>query len=83
MISGQHHFFSQFRLDPMNAQLWRGNEEISLRHKTFEVLLHLVDHPGQLVIKQALLDAVWPKVTVSDSMPAVCVGELRRALGFR
>jgi predicted ATPase len=28
-----------------------------------------------------LLDAVWPGVVVSDSMPATCVAELRRALG--
>jgi hypothetical protein len=24
---------------------------------------------------------VWPNIAVSDSMPAICVGELRRALG--
>jgi len=73
--------FPPFRLDARNAQLWRGDQEISLRRKTFEVLLHLVDHPGQLVTKAALLDAAWAGVTVSDSMPAVCVGELRKALG--
>ncbi len=73
--------FPPFRLDPLNAQLWRGNQEISLRRKTFDVLRYLVDHPGQLVTKAALLDAVWPGVTVSDSMPAICVAELRKALG--
>ena len=31
--------------------------------------------------KAALLDAVWAGVMVSDSMPATCVAELRRALG--
>ena len=74
-------FFPPFRLDPVNAQFWRGEQQISLRRKTFDVLLYLVDHPGQLVTKQALLDAVWPEVTVSDSMPAVCVKELRKVLG--
>ena len=54
---------------------------ISLRRKTFDVLLYLVDHPGQLVTKAALLDAVWAGVMVSDSMPATCVAELRKALG--
>ena len=72
--------FPPFRLDPANAQLWRADEEISLRPKTFEVLRYLVDHPGQLVTKAALLDAVWPEVSVSDTMPASCVAELRRAL---
>ena len=73
--------FPPFRLDPINAQLWRDDQEIGLRPKTFDVLLYLVDHPGQLVTKQALLDAVWPGLSVSDSMPAVCVKELRKALG--
>jgi DNA-binding winged helix-turn-helix (wHTH) protein len=76
-----HRFFPPFRLDATNAQLWRGNEEIRLRRKTFDVLLYLVDHPGQLVTKAALLDAVWADVSVSDSMPATCVVELRKALG--
>jgi DNA-binding winged helix-turn-helix (wHTH) protein/tetratricopeptide (TPR) repeat protein len=81
MRNEPHRLFSPFRLDPLNAQLWRGDQEISLRRKTFDVLYYLVDHPGQLVTKAALLDAVWADVTVSDSMPAVCVFELRKALG--
>jgi DNA-binding winged helix-turn-helix (wHTH) protein len=76
-----HRFFPPFRLDPENAQLWRADREVRLRRKTFDVLLHLVDRPGQLVTKAALLDAIWAEVTVSDSMPATCVAELRKALG--
>jgi DNA-binding winged helix-turn-helix (wHTH) protein/tetratricopeptide (TPR) repeat protein len=72
--------FAPFRLDPQNAQLWRGTREVKLRRKTFEVLRFLVDRPGQLVTKAILLDAIWPDVAVSDSMPAVCVKELRKAL---
>jgi predicted ATPase len=74
-------FFRPFRLDSENAQLWRGDQEIRLRRKTFDVLLYLVDHSGQLVTKAALLDAIWAEVTVSDSMPATYVAELRKALG--
>jgi len=80
-VSKRQLFFSPFRLDCVNAQLWRDDEEIGLRRKTFDVLLYLVNHPGQLVTTQTLLDVVWPEVTVSDSMPAVCVKELRKALG--
>lgn len=81
MGSELHRFFPPFRLDATNAQLWRGDQAINLRRKTFDVLLYLVDHPGRLVTKAALLDAVWAGVMVSDSMPATCVAELRRALG--
>ena len=80
MASAQHRFFGPFRLDALNAQLWRGDQQITLRRKTFDVLLYLVDHPAQLVTKAALLDAAWAGVTVSDSMPAICVKELRKAL---
>ena len=73
--------FPPFRLDSNNEQLWRGSREIRLRRKTFAVLRHLVEHQGELVTKAALLDAVWPDVSVSDSMPAISVRELRKALG--
>src|SRR5208282_4910924 len=73
--------FAPFWLDSNNEQLWRGSRQIRLRHKTFAVLRHLVERPGQLVTKAALLDAVWPDVSVSDSMPAISVRELRKALG--
>src|SRR5713226_1550990 len=81
MPTEQQRLFSPFRLDPANAQLWQDDKEISLRRKTYEVLRYLVDHPGQLVTKAALLDAVWAEVAVSDTMPAICVGELRKILG--
>ena len=81
MSTEQHRLFPPFRLDPVNAQLWRKDREIKLRRKTFDVLLYLVDHSGQLVTKAALLDAIWPEVAVSDTMPAACVAELRKALG--
>jgi DNA-binding winged helix-turn-helix (wHTH) protein/tetratricopeptide (TPR) repeat protein len=80
-VDAELRLFPPFRLDSNNEQLWRGSREIRLRRKTFAVLRHLVEHPGQLVTKAALLDAVWPDVSVGDSMPAISVGELRKALG--
>jgi DNA-binding winged helix-turn-helix (wHTH) protein/tetratricopeptide (TPR) repeat protein len=77
----QERHFSRFRLDLANEQLWQGEKEIRLRGKTFQVLRYLVAHPGQLVTKEALLDGVWGAVAVSDSMPSICIAELRKALG--
>jgi DNA-binding winged helix-turn-helix (wHTH) protein len=73
--------FNSFRLDLVNDQLWAGKGRLDLRRKTFEVLRYLVDRPGQLVTKAALLDAVWADVAISDSMPSICVAELRKVLG--
>src|SRR5713101_2087599 len=73
--------FGLFRLDPVNEQLWREGDKIVLRRKTFEVFRYLLEHQGQLVTKEALLDTVWADVAVGDTMPSLCVGELRKALG--
>jgi hypothetical protein len=41
--------FEPFRLDLVNAMLWRAEQPVTLRPKTFEVLVYLVTHAGQLV----------------------------------
>ena len=69
------------RLDLTNACLWRGPQRLPLRPKTFAVLRCLLAHPGQLVSKAALLDAVWPETTVNDVALMICIHELRQALG--
>ncbi len=73
--------FGPYRLDAGTESVWRGSEEIRLRPKTFAVLRYLVDRPARLVTKEELLEAIWPEVTVGEAALAVCVGEIRKALG--
>jgi DNA-binding winged helix-turn-helix (wHTH) protein len=73
--------FERYRLDPHDARLWRGDQAVTLTLKAFGVLHYLVTHAGQLVTKEALLDAVWPKTAVSDAALRVVISELRKALG--
>src|SRR5215470_17054252 len=73
--------FGPFRLDPDNATLWRGTQAIALTPKAFAVLYYLLEHPGRLVTKAVLLDAVWPDTAVSDAVLKVRIGEIRKALG--
>jgi DNA-binding winged helix-turn-helix (wHTH) protein len=73
--------FGPFRLDLPNERVWRGQEACKLGRKAFAVLHYLVDHPGQLVTKEALFTAIWPQVVVGDAALAVCVRELRQILG--
>jgi DNA-binding winged helix-turn-helix (wHTH) protein len=73
--------FDLFRLDPDNARLWRGNQSIPLTLKAVGVLHYLVSHAGQLVTKEALLDALWPNTAVGDAAVRVVIRELRKALG--
>jgi DNA-binding winged helix-turn-helix (wHTH) protein len=52
-----------------------------LRPKTFDLLVYLVEHAGNLVTKDDLLAAVWPETLVAESALSVSVSELRKALG--
>lgn len=74
--------FAGFELDQPRAEL-RGptGEPIKLRPKTFSILSLLATHPGRLVSKQELMDAVWPNVHVGDDSLFQCIRELRTALG--
>src|SRR5262245_16138835 len=70
-----------WRVDWTNECVWHGRERVRLPPKVFAVLRLLVAHTGQLVTKEALLQAVWPDTVVSEAVLTTCIGELRRALG--
>lgn len=72
--------FGSFRLSLINQCLWRNEQVVSLTPKAFAVLCHLVEHAGQLVSKEQLLNAVWPQTFVTDAVLKVCIREIRQAL---
>jgi DNA-binding winged helix-turn-helix (wHTH) protein len=73
--------FARYVVDCANEQLRLDNQPVPLTNKAFAVLRYLVEHPGQLVTKEALFAAVWPETVVSETTLTNCIGELRRALG--
>jgi DNA-binding winged helix-turn-helix (wHTH) protein/predicted ATPase len=73
--------FAPFHLDLGAARLWQGTEPVRLTAKAFAVLCYLVEHAGQLVTKDDLFAAAWASVHVSEAALAVCIREIRRALG--
>ena len=73
--------FACFRLDPVNACLWRATEAVPLPPKIFAVLHYLVTHPDRLVRKDELLDAVWPETAVTEAVLRVAIGAVRKVLG--
>jgi DNA-binding winged helix-turn-helix (wHTH) protein/tetratricopeptide (TPR) repeat protein len=76
-------FFEPFRLDPVNACLWRGPQALHLTPKVFAVLSYLLRYAGRLVTKDELLRAVWPDSVVSEASLTVCIREIRKVLGDR
>jgi pimeloyl-ACP methyl ester carboxylesterase len=81
MASAHDLTFGPFRLDRVRGHLRTAAGPVALTPKALAVLDFLAEHPGQLVTKCELLDAVWPGVFVADGVLKVCVREIRRALG--
>lgn len=72
--------FLSFELDLRAGRLLRSGQPIPLRPKTWAVLLYLVEHPGKLISRDELLDAVWPNVAVTPDTLTKSISELRVAL---
>lgn len=72
--------FGEFQVDEGNARLSRAGRPVDLPPKAFELLCALARHPGQLVTKDALLDAVWGHRFVSESVLKTTISQLRGAL---
>jgi predicted ATPase/DNA-binding winged helix-turn-helix (wHTH) protein len=70
-----------FRLDPQNELLFRGTEPAALGRRAAALLRELVRQPGQLVSKDALIEAAWPGQSVEESNLTVQIAALRRVLG--
>ena len=73
--------FDQYRIDPENRQMWLGDEAVELRPMSVAVLSDLVQHAGEVVAKEDLLERVWSGTRVTKTVLKVCVREIREALG--
>jgi len=73
--------FGEYRIDPVDERLWRGEAPVKLGNKAFCVLLQLARNPGRLITKDDLFTTVWDGTLVSESALTSVIKELRRALG--
>src|SRR5688572_5795755 len=83
MTGSRFLLFGAYRLDRVEGRLWRHSTAIRLNRKAFGLLTFLAEHAGQLVTKQALLTAVWPRSVVVEAVLTTAVSEVRRALDDR
>jgi DNA-binding winged helix-turn-helix (wHTH) protein len=73
--------FGPFHVDRAAYRVSRDGAPLEVTPKLLDLLLHLLDNAGQLVTKEALLDALWPGANVTDNALTQAVSELRQALG--
>lgn len=73
--------FGPFQLDEAEALLERDGQPVEVPPRAFQVLCELARRPGQLVTKDALIDAVWGHHHLNESALKNIVSQLRQALG--
>ena len=73
--------FGPFRLDPERHRLLRNGEPVPLPPKAIEALTVLIKHPGELLEREDLMQAVWADTFVEDANLTVAISQLRKALG--
>ncbi len=73
--------FGHMRLDERTLQLTVRGQEVRLHRKPLLVLLHLLQHPGEVVTKDELAEACWPRRVLSDTVLTTTLNRLRQVLG--
>ena len=59
--------FGPFQLDAERLLLLDRGEPIAIGPKVVETLLALLEHPGELFAKNALLERIWPEGYVDEA----------------
>lgn len=73
--------FAEYTLEASERRLKRGDEEIYLPPKNYEMLLYLVERHGHLLKKRELLDTLWADTLVAENTLTHCIEEIRKVLG--
>ena len=73
--------FGDYVLDTECYELRRAGTRLPLGPKAFEVLTYLLQHRGRAVTKEELLERLWPKQFVSESVLTSCILLVRKAIG--
>jgi DNA-binding winged helix-turn-helix (wHTH) protein len=73
--------FGPFQLDVPSRRLLRNREPVALPDRQVDILLLLVARAGQILSKDALIEAAWKDVAVTDNSLEQAISSLRRTLG--
>jgi len=75
--------FGAFELDVRAGELRKHGVRLHLREQPFQVLLLLLEHPGEIVLREDLRLKLWPNNTIVDFDHGIntAIKRLRAALG--
>ena len=81
MAGGPLYSFGPFQLDAGSRRLTHAGSPLTVPARHLDVLAALVARAGTVVSKDALVEAAWHDVAVTDNSLEQAVSVLRRALG--
>ena len=64
---------------PSLARIERGGDLVHVTPRSMAVLVYLAAAGGRVVSRNQLLDAVWPRLEVTQDALSQCIVELRKA----
>lgn len=73
--------FERFRFYPSERLLELGGKRVRLTPRLIDLLGLLLDHHGELVTKETILETLWPNSFVEENNINQAVSALRKALG--
>jgi DNA-binding winged helix-turn-helix (wHTH) protein len=75
--------FGQFHVDLQREELFKEGSRVRIPSKVFQVLLALVERPGEIVTREAMRARLWPEGAFVnyDANVNTTVNKLRLALG--
>src|SRR4051812_17792762 len=80
-LASPRYAFGDFVLEPAQQEVRRRDgSALNLSPRLFNALLLFVEHPGELLDKEALMRALWPGLVVDENSLSQVVSGLRRAL---
>src|SRR6202521_1387016 len=83
LSSGRYINFGPFRIDQQRQEVTRDGSRIKLQGKVYQVLIILLEKPGEVVTREELRVRLWPADTHVnyDANVNTTVNKLRQALG--
>ena len=73
--------FGEFTLIPDEGLLRKGEENIHLQRKVFDLLVLLIEDHGSLVTKDEIIELIWNDAYVDEAAVSRSVWAIRNALG--
>jgi DNA-binding winged helix-turn-helix (wHTH) protein len=83
LSSGRYVHFGPFRIDQQRQEVTRDGTRVKLQGKVYQVLITLLEKPGEVVTREELRIRLWPADTHVnyDANVNTTVNKLRQALG--